>query len=122
MNEVVLIDEIANQLGIAADQVVGHITELWPIYVSGMQAKSVVALGSIVVLCLVSPAIVALVTAIVKKKTKTNSECVNTILAGCLIWFGVGIIPMIIVCALCAPYLLNPEGAALVNVINTLKG
>lgn len=122
MNEVVVIDEIAKQLGMAADQVSGHVAELWPVYVSGLQAKSIGVLASVVVLGLLLPAIVAMVTTIMSKKTEVDLDWVEIIQTACFLWIIVGVVVTVIMSVHYVPYLINPEGTTLVNLVGMLKG
>lgn len=121
MNEVAMIDEIAKQLGMATDQVSGHIAELWPMYVEAMQVyKMSMGFGSLVVLvlCLIG------FTLALKKADKDDFD--TTLPIFYLVICGVIGVVALTVSLFSLPeaiaFLVNPDGATMSTLINSLKG
>lgn len=121
MNEVVIIDEIAKQLGMASDQVSGHIAELWPMYVEASQVYGIASgFGSMLVF------IVCLIGFILayRKADKDDFETAMPIVCFtiCGVCGFVGFILTSIWLPESIAFLVNPDGAALANLIDMLKG
>lgn len=116
-----IITEIANQLGIAATEVEAHIGQLWPMYVQASQVYGIVSsFGSLLIfiVCLILFLIVW------KKADKEDYEELPSIFFMVCFAF-VGILALIITLVFlpqAITCIADPDGAAMMRLIETLKG
>lgn len=116
-----IITEIANQLGIAATEVEAHIGQLWPMYVNASQVYGIVSgFGSlsIFLVCL------ALFLVAWKKADKQDYEELPTMFFMVAFAF-IGILSLIVAIIFlpqAITCITNPDGAAMMRLIETLKG
>lgn len=116
-----IITEIANQLGIAATEVEGHIAQLWPMYVEASQVYGFISgFGSL----LISLVCLVLFLIVWKKADRQDYEGFPAIFL-MIIFALIGVfsliltivfLPQAIMCA------VDPDGAAMLRLIGELKG
>lgn len=116
-----VIQEIATQLGIAASEVEGHVAELFPLVASAMTARAI-GIGSVtlIVFTVSTVATIALCTASTKTKSVGFGEFLSTV---ALVSGGVAIVTFILnmfVIPDMIAYIIEPEGTAILNLLEML--
>lgn len=114
-----VVELIADKLGIAADQVSAHIGELWPMYVQATSAK-VIGCEIVAISVLLISAVMLFVS--FNKWTSSDEDdgwLVCFMVAGIVCF--VAAITTTLGLADAISYVANPEGAAMVNILDQMR-
>lgn len=117
-----VIQEIATQLGIAASEVEGHVAELFPLVASAMAARSIGA-GVVMLLVLVL-AVIAMHVLLDMWSEDSNEgfeETVSFFIIGSFVVFCATLVVLLISTPDMIAYIVEPEGAAILNLIEMLR-
>lgn len=110
-----VIQEIANQLGMAASEVEGHVAELFPLVSSAMAGKAIGEMALCGIFLVLSFAAVVWCLVLSAKDFGGSDDTLAGIFIVALIVFGVSLVASCYMIPNGITYIVSPEGATIVH-------